>query len=46
MNELRPRQPQQGWRVIDPAALQLPPTQPLDVTALIARALSEQGPRR
>lgn len=28
---------------IDPAALELPPTQPIDITALITGALAESG---
>jgi hypothetical protein len=30
---------------IDPAALELPPTEPIDITALISAALAETGRR-
>lgn len=30
-------------RTIDPAALELPPTEPIDMTALIQQALTGEG---
>jgi len=30
-------------KIIDPAALELPPTEPIDMTALIQQALASEG---